>query len=119
MKMRILGNSLRLRLSMPEVADLKGDMHVSDSIDFGEQKLIYAVQGSDVVNIAAGFNGDFITVDVPRQDLISWADSDQVSLEGEMRLPSGKILNVLIEKDFACLTREGEEDKFPNPNAEC
>ena len=119
MKIRIQGNNLRFRLSMPEVEDVKSDMHVSDSIDFGEKKLIYAVQGSAVDHVSASFSGNFITVDVPRDELISWAESDEVGIENVIELPSGKSLSVLIEKDFKCLTREGEEDKFPNPNAEC
>jgi len=114
MKLRILGNSLRLRLSIPEVEDLGKDMHVSDSIDFGDQKLIYSLQGSDVEEITANFNGNFITVDVPRPQLMSWIKTDLTGINNSQKLDSGTELSILIEKDFACPTRPDEDDKFPN-----
>ena len=99
------------------MADVLEDMHVSDSIDFGSQKLIYALQGSEVEEIKASFNGDFITVDVPKNELLKWAgDDEMISMKNQQNLPEGRVLDLLIEKDFACLTREGEEDKFPNPH---
>ena len=116
MKLRILGNTLRLRLSQTEVKDLLKDMHVSDSVDFGERKLIYALQGSGVEKISARFNGDFVTVDVPAEQLRIWGETSEVSLNATQDLPDGNHLEILVEKDFACLVpRKGEEDLYPNP----
>ena len=119
MKLRILGNSVRLRLSQTEVSDVLQDMHVSDSVDFGDSSLIYSLQGSDVPDIRASFSGNFVTVDVPAAMLQEWGTTEQVSLSHHQELPGGGNLHILIEKDFACLSpRKGEEDMFPNPKAD-
>ncbi|MCA6075252.1 DUF7009 family protein [Fulvivirga sedimenti] len=116
MKIRILGNSLRLRLSQSEVANLAEDMHVSDSINFGGRKLIYALQGADVESISAEYNGDIITVNVPESQIREWTASEQVGFDHRQKLTDNSYLNILVEKDFACLVpRKGEEDLFPNP----
>ena len=118
MKLRIEGESVRLRLKPIEVAGLQDDQHVSDSITFAGQKLIYTLQGSDVDTVKASFSGNFITIDVPKDQLTQWAGSDQVGIEAFQQIEKDKELHILIEKDFACLRpREGEEDLYPNPKA--
>ena len=43
-----------------------------------------------------------------------------VGLENEMEIAPGKILYLLLEKDFKCLdnTTEDQSDNYPNPLAE-
>ena len=50
--------------------------------------------------------------------MLAWANSEQVSISGEQVLDDGEKLNILVEKDFACLApREGEDesDMFEHP----
>jgi hypothetical protein len=117
MKLRIKGEALRLRLTQSEVARLTDVGSVCEAIHFGESSLEYEVRSVDVLEgPAADFDGLRIVVKVPRTLIDEWANSDSVSIEseGEPR--------ILIEKDFACLTKrknEDDADAFPNPDGNC
>ncbi len=57
---------------------------------------------------------------IPEAEIISWSDSDEVSIAASQILDGGDQLNILVEKDFACLApREGEDetDMYPHPEA--
>jgi hypothetical protein len=120
MKLRILGDSLRLRLSQSEVDQLGKDGRVEDGIRFGPQgaRLMYALVADDAAAApSASFDASRIVVSVPTGAVRTWVDSDQVGMSAQQ----GN-LHILIEKDFKCLTpRPGEEqyDGFPNPNQSC
>ncbi|GAA0890703.1 hypothetical protein GCM10009122_03820 [Fulvivirga kasyanovii] len=118
MKIRIKGNTLRLRLSQSEVDEVKNEGRTSDSIDFGHRKLIYTLQVIDQAEVSASYDGDFIMVNIPPEISENWANTDQVGFEAEQPLEGGDKLYILIEKDFQCLNpRRGEDesDLFDNP----
>lgn len=121
MKLRISGNSIRLRLSQSEVARLHKHGVVENAISFGRSALTYRLIASEVAQPEASFTQNVITVVVPQQTAMHWATSDEVSISAEQPLPAGDKLSILIEKDFQCLTprNEDELDNFPNPNKTC
>lgn len=120
MKLRIRGNSIRLRLLKSEVARLAESGEVSESTDFGGgAKLTYRlIVDSQAGDVAASFASGVISVNLPAAVAEEWAANDeQVGIEAEI---DG--LSILIEKDFACLTREDDPDNldaFPNPELVC
>ena len=68
----------------------------------------------------ARYAADVISVVLPAAIVRRWADSNEVSIEGEQALDGGETLRILVEKDFACLQPrpgEDESDMFPNPDA--
>tara|TARA_B100000614_G_scaffold28584_1_gene22195 strand:- start:1625 stop:2008 length:384 start_codon:yes stop_codon:yes gene_type:complete len=121
MKLRIRGNTLRLRLSRSEV-DLVGQgKEVEESTSFpGGGKLQYVLRQSPAKTSVVKTNeGDksCIKVIVDQNKAKEWAESEEVGLFGAEPLLLGT-LELLIEKDFACLNpREGSEDSdsYPNP----
>lgn len=123
MKLRIRGNSLRLRLTKSEVACIAEGLPLEETIMFGlepHQRLSYALECSaDSENMTADYRDGRITVRLPQSIAREWAMTDRVSLDGEQSLDGdGAVLRLLIEKDFACLTdRRGAEDAdtFPHP----
>ena len=123
MKLRIRGNSLRLRLTRAEVDALATDGRVEDAIAFGPDpaaRLVYAVVVSDGAEVAAEWSGRAIAVHVPRAAAREWAASERVGIEHDQSIGKGGALRVVVEKDFACLKPregEGDEDAFSNPNA--
>ncbi len=124
MKLRIFGNSLRLRLSQSEVASLHQTGKVEDHISFGKsagQSLTYTLESSGASQITATFEAGRIAVAVPEALARQWALSEEVSLKAEQPTNIGETLKILIEKDFKCLTprEEDESDNFPNPNKTC
>ncbi len=124
MKLRILGDSLRLRLSKRDVAQFSETGRVEDSIHFGSgSMMVYALEhGDDVAGLEATFSGRAIAVRMPTSMARTWADTEQVSLTGEQSLQGEATLSLLVEKDFKCaIPRAGEEDYdgFEHPTGGC
>ncbi len=121
MKLRMRGNTLRLRLTRGEVDAIGRGETVSESTAFPDGTTLQYRLVPGAVRQAgqqAGESGFEINVEVPRDEASRWADSDEVGFSGEDAFEVGE-LAVLIEKDFTCITpREGEEelDTYPNPN---
>lgn len=124
MKLRIRGNSIRLRLQRSEVRQFLEVGQIKDGVDFGLTRLSYAlVWDQDRADIYTTFADHEITIAVPRVLAIRWAASDEVSLKASQPLPAG-MLAILVEKDFQCLKPrsvwpEDESDAYPNPNPDC
>ncbi|MFN3393989.1 MAG: DUF7009 family protein [Candidatus Thermochlorobacter sp.] len=124
MKLRIKGNSIRLRLSQSEVRRIAEEGRVEEVVEFGmlpHQRLCYAMQSdAEAADIFATYENCAITVFIPEQMVRNWATSAQVGLEKEQIIGGGKTLKLLIEKDFQCLTArtdEDESDNYPHPDA--
>jgi hypothetical protein len=109
MKLRLHGNSLRLRLTQKEVAELRNRGWVTSLVEFSPgQELVYRLESSPhATSVTAAFDGQAIRVTVPQHVMTDWAESDQASIETASR--GG--LHLLIEKDFQCLHSRGEQDR--------
>jgi hypothetical protein len=118
-KLRIQGNSIRLRLTKSEVAEVTAAGEVADVIDFGAAKALrYTLESADCTEIDVQYSDSEIRVRIPSARVSRWAAPDQVSIRGERKLGSGGVLKVLVEKDFECLQpRPGEDsaDLYINP----
>ena len=122
MKLRIRDNTLRLRLSVGEVAQASEAGLVKAAIRFpGGGRLEYVVESTPAsVAPSAMFDEGRVLVRLPESAVREWADSEQVSIRAEQPLDDGSVLTILVEKDFACLSpREGEDesDMFDHPEA--
>lgn len=123
MKLRIRDNSIRLRLTQTEVDLLRREGLVSARTGFpGGRELAYSVESSPAsVKPEAILSDSVISVRLPETDVLAWASSSQVSMAGSQQLDDGNTLEILVEKDFACLSPragEDESDMFPNPSAD-
>lgn len=123
MKLRIRGNSIRLRLLRGEVAKFGEQGIVSETINFGASSLTYVLRNSaDANELSAQFNENEIIVSVPPETARRWTETDLVSLQGEQKLSGGAVLKILVEKDFVCLDRPHDEDNkdaYPNLTHKC
>ncbi|MEO8042624.1 MAG: hypothetical protein ABI646_08450 [Acidobacteriota bacterium] len=124
MKLRIKGNSIRLRLLRSEVEQFAMAGQISEEIEFGGTRYLrYSLVTSPAAeSIAARFRGSEISVVVPTAVAQKWASNDQVGLESEQAIGSGETLKILVEKDFVCIDHPDDpdrEDAFPNPASEC
>jgi Family of unknown function (DUF7009) len=122
-KLRIRNNSVRLRLERGEVNALRDSGIVSARTVFpGGREFRYAVESSPAsVSAGAIFSESTLTVRLPETAVLGWANSAQVSIDGEQWLDDGTQLAILVEKDFACLApRDGEDDAdmYPHPEAD-
>jgi hypothetical protein len=117
MKLRVQGNSIRLRLSRREVALFGEAGRVEDRVEFGlGAALVYALERSDDAAPRAELHDSVLRVLLPQAVAREWATSDQVGVEG-----AHGGLTIVVEKDFKCLHKPGglveDEDGFPNPLA--
>lgn len=115
MKLRLQGNSVRLRLTRSEVERLRDTGLVEGSVDFGGgEVLAYRLQsGLEPGPVRAGFHLGTVTVWVSTEVAQAWATSDEVGVYAQ----SGT-LAISIERDFRCLTRpldKHERDAYPHP----
>ena len=125
MKLRILDDSIRLRLSRSDVVavDEKGVVDGRTRFPDGSVFTYVLVASSSGEEPAAAFEDGRLVVTLPAADINAWAGDDEaVSLGNDLELGDGQQLKLLVEKDFQCVTpREGEDqsDLFVNPEANC
>jgi hypothetical protein len=122
MKIRMLRNSVRLRLGRSEVERIASGEPVETETSFGATALRYGLRSHADDRVAAHFEDGRVDIAFPSQALQHWANTaEEISLRGELPLPEGEVLKLLVEKDFKCLTpRSGSEedtDSFEHPNA--
>ena len=121
MKLRIKGNSLRVRLTRTEVLRLAEGGSVESETDFGNQAFRYGVIArSNEPAISAFCESNSILVRVPASAAAKWADGNEIGLYGEQPTSTGDVLTIAVEKDFRCLDPrrdEDESDHFDNPTA--
>ena len=116
MKIRIKGNTLRIRLSQSEIDNLKKTGNVKECTEFpAGNTFCYQVVESN--KFECSFKENMVTVELDSEHIKEWVNSDQVSIGGDLNLEKDAKLSILVEKDFKCLTErpEDESDMFPNP----
>ena len=122
MKLRIKGNSLRLRLTKSEVSKLAREGIVEEHIGFVNNELTYSIESSKTAHtITASFQGNAIRVIMPALLSEDWPTNDIISFDEYLDENDQQSLYILIEKDFKCIdvTTEDQSDNFENPAKSC
>jgi len=125
MKLRIKGNTIRLRVSRSDLAALAENGEIENAIHFADSPAAVwsygIVQHSAPDGPSVQFEPNRITVTVDSDDVKRWTSSEDVGIYFSQNIGAQGTLDVLLEKDFACLDRSDEEntDTFPNPNEAC
>lgn len=120
MKLRIHGDSLRLRLNRSDVEQFRTSGVCAAALRFdSNSQLAYTLEtSSQLTAMEVRYLQDCIRVLLPLDMAQEWAGSDRISLSLNRTGASGPSL--LIEKDFQCLHRDetnpaDDMDAFPNP----
>jgi len=122
MKLRIKGNSLRLRVSPSEMERLQRAGRIEEIIHFApdpDAKLTYALeQAESKQEITVRYRPQEVTLALSKESVRKWAQTEQVGIYGAVDVGFGQ-LAIAVEKDFACLDRShpDNEDTFANPNS--
>lgn len=121
MKLRIRGNSVRLRLSKSELEQIAEAGFAEDAVRFPTgPALRYRLEVGATDTLAATFGESVVKVVVPEAQIRRWLEPDEVSIRGEQPLADGAVLRILVEKDFECLVPRPDEDSsdlFENPRS--
>ena len=78
MKLRLRGNSIRLRLNRRDVDALASGNAIEEQVFFpGSAKLSYVLEATGNEHAAACFDGAAIRIAVPSAAVIGWANSER------------------------------------------
>lgn len=123
MKIRIKGNSIRVRLSRPEVDQFAKEGYLEEKTEFGNNAFIYALQSIEgIPSLTADFSDGKITMYVPVTIQKEWVENETVGYDNSIDLANGGNLFLLLEKDFKCIDappNEDQSDNFENPRKVC
>jgi hypothetical protein len=122
MKIRIKGNSIRIRLTKTEVNTISIAGYLQEETSFGNDSFIYALQRVEKGNaLSAKLEQNKITLFVPAALTKDWPVNSIISFDAHMPIAGDKTLYLLLEKDFVCLdhTTEDQSDNYANPNKTC
>jgi hypothetical protein len=122
MKLRIKGESVRLRVSRSDLERLMHEGRIEESIHFGvrpDEKWTYALELVPQEGaISMRYAGNEVALLLSKSEAKKWVDTETVGIYGEVPGGAGS-LELIVEKDFACLDRQDAEnaDTFPNPKS--
>lgn len=122
MKLRIKENSLRFRVSRSDLASLIQTGRIEETIRFAPEHgatLTYALECSGAQKeLSVRYRPQKVTVTLSLEEARKWSEGDEVGLYCTCKVGDGEVLELLVEKDFACLDGNDadNEDAFPNPN---
>jgi len=126
LKLRIKGNSIRVRLTQGEVEKLAKNESVLETLYMGpgakEQLSYQIVHDEKGKEVRVLFDTDnIIKIFIPLDQARTWANNTDVGIYHKYKVGNEGVLSISVEKDFTCLKpREGDDDKdtFPHPEAE-
>jgi hypothetical protein len=123
MKIRMKGNSVRLRVGRAELARFLADGRIEETVHFAatpEAGFTYALEVSAPGSTAATvrYAPRHLAVLVTPEQVGQWRKDDQVGIYTEVDIGANQALEIAIEKDFACVHGSESEnaDSFANPN---
>jgi hypothetical protein len=122
MKIRIKGNSIRLRLTKSDIELLGTKGIVEEKTNFPESVLTYQlINDNGISETEAHFGNNTISVHLPSPLSNLLCNSDAVGYENHQSLSNGQKLYILVEKDFKCLdnTLEDQSDNYEHPTKRC
>lgn len=124
MKIRIKGNSIRIRLSRTEVSNFGKIGYIEEHTEFGGGVLLtYALsRTTEGTGLTAVCLNNKITMYMPADMAAKWVDTEEVGFSNNMEIGEGKSLFLLLEKDFKCIDSsvpEDQSDNYDNPLHTC
>lgn len=111
MKLRCTTNSIRLRLRRSEVRQLLDHGQIDDFITFapGDQFCFSIHLDQQTEHMRSSRENGRIRLTIPWNLGRQWANSDMVGISAEQPIGDGQVLQLLVEKDFPCMTRPDED----------
>lgn len=120
MKIRIRGNSIRYRLDKKDIQALQEQQKVEEATTIGAAALHFCIKAK-TSGPAIKLEQTGIHLSIPADQIKQWIETEQVGISLELPNADGSVLNILIEKDFKCLTERDEDESlaFENPAKTC
>jgi hypothetical protein len=116
MKLRLRGNSVRLRVNQREVEALAAGRALSEGVRFpAGNSFVYTLEPSTGSTPEISFRDGVIRVAAPGPAIREWASNDSIGLYFDVP-GNGSSVKVTIEKDLECVNEPAEErDPYAYP----
>lgn len=104
MKLRIHGNSLRLRISDADLSRLRWEGRLECWMGLGPgRRFTYSIETShDTDRMTAHFESDALTLLMPREWVDQWTPAEDERLESMQDIDGDQQLHIVVEKDLPC-----------------
>jgi hypothetical protein len=115
MKLRLRADSLRLRLTRPEVQQLAQSGSVEERVHITPPGiLVYRLKRTKTAaTLGATYENGVVEIQIPEDLARAWCASELVTLAHVQ--PHGEVrLRIVVEKDYACLAPREDEDETDN-----
>src|SRR3954453_12445762 len=106
MKVRILANSIRLRLRQKEVCRFQASGELRETTSFGKDiadRLSFVLKEGSGKEFKISFRSNAVTIEVPKSVCDEWTNTGLVGFEESIDTGKGETIKILVEKDFKCL----------------
>jgi len=113
MKLRLRGDTLRLRLRKSDIDTLAAVGRVEEFTPFGKRLLVYSLNLDETAETPhAVLLDDEICVNLPKRQGMAWCRGKETSI-----VSAGVVPAVLIERDFvrSAVEEPDDYDRFMNP----
>ena len=98
MKIRIKGNSVRLRLTKTEVESFHKEGKNLETVRFANKTLTYVLEAKEnITSLKSDYRDDTITIYFPEQERHTWATSERVGYSNEVDWNDPTALSILVE----------------------
>jgi len=126
MKLRIKDNSLRIRITQPELNRLFHEGEIKAYTRLGPDPSQVFQYGLSVDTkrevLSVHYHCNVLMVTITEGMMTEWKEDDKVGFDTVLATGNGEHLRIVIEKDFKCLhpgkNREPELDNYPHPMAQ-
>jgi hypothetical protein len=119
MKLRLKGNSIRLRLSQTDVDNLTTKGGLEEQINFSKDIALFyrLISRDDLQSPTVSYAENAIDIYIPKDFADGWSGNNVVGTSAHHRTEDGTEIFLLIEKDFKCLDdiEEDQSDNYANP----
>ena len=114
MKLRFEKNSVRYRIRKTELAQLKQDGFVQETVTFEHATLTYELRIKKVDELFAEFSNNTVIIHIPNNIANTFINTEEVGIYKSIQLKDNQTLDIIIEKDFPCKDgpEENRSDKF-------
>jgi len=115
MKIRIKGDSIRLRLTKSEVDALASIGSVEEHAHIPGGTLSYMLRSErGIEDLSAHLQDSCIVISMPDKLASAWPANDIVGYRNTIAVGENESLLLVIEKDFKCIDAPAEEDQSDN-----
>jgi hypothetical protein len=118
MKLKLHGNSIRLRLTRREIAEFAQTGRLEETFACGSgRRFAYGIERSEAasaIGVRASEAGIYVVL--PSALAAEWTGTDRVGVSGEVAFDDGQSVAVLAEKEFRRVHgANSDPDLYPNP----